>query len=71
MYRVGHSMINETIPFTDGAGHTRDVPLFSAFLNPAMFDGKDPLTDGLGGAAAIIAGEVQVPISASTRRWSR
>jgi hypothetical protein len=61
MYRVGHSMINETIPFTDGAGHTQDVPLFSAFLNPAMFDGKDPLTDGLGGAAAIIAGEVQVP----------
>ena len=60
MYRVGHSMINETIPFTDGAGHTQDVPLFSAFLNPAMFDGKDPLTDGVGGAAAIIAGEVQV-----------
>jgi Animal haem peroxidase/RTX calcium-binding nonapeptide repeat (4 copies) len=60
MYRVGHSMINETIPFTDSAGHTLDIPLFSAFLNPAMFDGKDPLTDGVGGAAAIIAGEVQV-----------
>jgi Animal haem peroxidase/RTX calcium-binding nonapeptide repeat (4 copies) len=61
MYRVGHSMINETIPFTDGAGHTQDIPLFSAFLNPAMFDGKDPLTHGVGGAAAIIAGEVQIP----------
>jgi hypothetical protein len=61
MYRVGHSMINETIPFTDSSGHTQDVPLFSAFLNPAMFDGKDPLTRGVGGAAAIIAGEVQVP----------
>ena len=60
MYRVGHSMINETIPFTDSAGHTLDVPLFSAFLNPAMFDGKDPLTDEVGGAAAIIAGELQV-----------
>ena len=61
MYRVGHSMINETIPFTDAAGHTQNVPLFSAFLNPAMFDGKDPLTHGVGGAAAIIAGEVQTP----------
>jgi len=60
MYRVGHSMINETIPFTDGAGSTQEVPLFSAFLNPAMFDGEDPLTYGVGGAAAIIAGEVQV-----------
>jgi hypothetical protein len=61
MYRVGHSMINETIPFTDSAGHTQDVPLFSAFVNPAMFDGTDPLTHGVGGAAAIIAGEVQAP----------
>src|SRR4051794_4302163 len=58
MYRVGHSMINETIPFTDSAGHTQEVPLFSAFLNPAMFDGQDPLTGGVGGAAAIITGEV-------------
>ena len=60
MYRVGHSMINETIPFTDTKGHTQQVPLFSAFLNPAMFDGQDPLTHGVGGAAAIIAGEVEV-----------
>jgi hypothetical protein len=60
MYRVGHSMINETIPFTDGAGHTQEVPLFSAFLNPAMFDGNDPSTGGVGGAAAIINGEVHV-----------
>ena len=60
MYRVGHSMINETIPFTDSAGNTQEIPLFSAFLNPAMFDGKDPLTHGVGGAAAIIAGEVSV-----------
>ena len=60
MYRVGHSMINETIPFTDAAGRTLDVPLFSAFLNPAMFDGQDPLTRGVGGAAAIIAGEIGV-----------
>ncbi|MDR7040426.1 Ca2+-binding RTX toxin-like protein [Methylobacterium sp. BE186] len=60
MYRVGHSMINETLPFTDGSGRTQDVPLFSAFLNPAMFDGEDPLTGGVGGAAAIIGGEVQV-----------
>ena len=36
------------------------MPLFSAFLNPAMFDGKDPLTGGVGGAAAIINGEVHV-----------
>jgi hypothetical protein len=61
MYRVGHSMINETIPFTDATGHTQNLPLFSAFLNQAMFDGKDPLTHGVGGAAAIISGEVQVP----------
>jgi Animal haem peroxidase/RTX calcium-binding nonapeptide repeat (4 copies) len=60
MYRVGHSMINETIPYVDGAGRLREVPLFSAFLNPRMFDGEDPLTGGVGGAAAIIAGSVQV-----------
>jgi Ca2+-binding RTX toxin-like protein len=60
MYRVGHSMINETIPFTDSAGNTQEVPLFSAFLNPAMFDGNDPSTGGVGGAAAIINGEVHV-----------
>jgi hypothetical protein len=53
-------MINETIPFTDAAGHTREIPLFSAFLNPTMFDGADPLTQGVGGAAAIIAGEAGV-----------
>ena len=61
MYRVGHSMINETIPFTDGSGNTQDIPLFSAFLNPGMFDGRDGLTNGVGGAAAIIAGELGVP----------
>jgi hypothetical protein len=60
MYRVGHSMINETIPFTDRSGTTQDVPLFSAFLNPAMFDGNDPSTGGVGGAAAIINGAVHV-----------
>lgn len=60
MYRVGHSMINETIPFTDASGHTRQVPLFQAFLKPAMFDGNDPATGGIGGAAAIISGEVGV-----------
>jgi Ca2+-binding RTX toxin-like protein len=60
MYRVGHSMINETIPFTDTEGNTQEVPLFSAFLNPAMFDGNDPSTNGVGGAAAIIDGEVHV-----------
>jgi hypothetical protein len=60
MYRVGHSMINETIPFTDSAGTTQQIPLFSAFLNPGMFEGRDPLTHGVGGAAAIIAGEVGV-----------
>ena len=60
MYRVGHSMINETIPFTDAAGNTQEVSLFSAFLNPAMYEGKDPLTGGVGGSAAIIAGEVGV-----------
>jgi hypothetical protein len=60
MYRVGHSMINETIPFTNGAGTTQQIPLFSAFLNPGMFGGRDPLTHGVGGAAAIIAGEVGV-----------
>jgi hypothetical protein len=58
MYRVGHSMINETIPFKDKTGNTQQIPLFSAFLNPGMFDGRDPLTHGIGGAAAIIAGEI-------------
>jgi hypothetical protein len=58
MYRVGHSMINETIPFKDEDGHVQDVPLFDAFLNPAMYAGDDARSGGVGGAAAIIGGEL-------------
>lgn len=60
MYRVGHSMINETIPFKDADGHVQDVPLFNAFLNPVMYRGDDPLTGGVGGSAAMIGGQVGV-----------
>lgn len=61
MYRVGHSMINETIPYVDGDGVLKEVPLIQAFLNPAMFAGQDPAHPGVtGGTAAFLAGTMQV-----------
>ncbi|MHC2088980.1 peroxidase family protein [Methylobacterium sp. CM6244] len=61
MYRVGHSMINETIPYVDANGELKDVPLIQAFLNPAMFAGKDSAHPGVtGGTAAFLAGTMQV-----------
>lgn len=48
VYRVGHSMINETIPFTDGNGNIKEMSLVQAFLNPRAFKdvGVDALIDG-------------------------
>ncbi|GJE19576.1 peroxidase family protein [Methylobacterium marchantiae] len=61
MYRVGHSMINETIPYVDADGVLKEVPLIQAFLNPAMFAGQDPAHPGVtGGTAAFLAGTMQV-----------
>jgi len=34
VYRVGHSLIGETLEVTDANGQTQEVSLFDAFLNP-------------------------------------
>ncbi len=34
IYRVGHSMINERIPFTTSDGSLKNMSLVEAFLNP-------------------------------------
>ncbi|GAA0652651.1 peroxidase family protein [Brevundimonas lenta] len=60
MYRVGHSMINETIPFVDANGVLQEVSLIEAFLNPAMFAGADPDHPQISGAASLLGGLTQV-----------
>ena len=61
MYRVGHSMINETIPYVNVDGTLREVPLIDAFLNPAMFGGQDGAHPEVGGGtASFIAGSTRV-----------
>ena len=37
-YRLGHSMLNETIARTDAAGVPFDIPLLNGFLNPVEFN---------------------------------
>ena len=37
-YRLGHSMLNETIARTDAAGNPYDIPLLNGFLNPVEFN---------------------------------
>lgn len=61
MYRVGHSMINETIPYLDDNGVLQEVSLIDAFLNPAMFAGAAANHPEVpGGAASLMGGLVQV-----------
>lgn len=45
-YRLGHSMLTETIDRVSADGTNLSVSLFDAFLNPPrFFDGLDPATD--------------------------
>ena len=37
-YRLGHSMLTETIARTDAAGNPYDIPLLNGFLNPVEFN---------------------------------
>ena len=61
MYRVGHSMINETIPYLDDNGVLQEVSLIDAFLNPAMFAGAAANHPEVpGGAASLMGGLMQV-----------
>lgn len=61
MYRVGHSMINETIPYLDANGVLQEVSLIDAFLNPAMFAGAAANHPEVpGGAASLMGGLVRV-----------
>lgn len=38
VYRLGHSMLTETISRTDAAGNQFDIPLLDGFLNPIEFN---------------------------------
>lgn len=48
VYRVGHSMVNETIPYTDAQGDVHEISLVDAFLNPRVMGniGVDALIEG-------------------------
>ena len=41
-YRLGHSMLTETIARTDPTGPTYDIPLLDGFLNPLAFNDGGP-----------------------------
>jgi Ca2+-binding RTX toxin-like protein len=46
VYRLGHSMLTETIERIGADGTNFSIPLFDAFLNPPrFFDGLNPATD--------------------------
>ncbi|HKK91847.1 MAG TPA: peroxidase family protein, partial [Longimicrobiales bacterium] len=61
VYRLGHSMIGETLTVMGPDGQEMDVPLFDAFLNPTndpdvfRYVDRDPTTPDLTGQAAIDA----------------
>jgi len=38
VYRLGHSMLTDTVDMVDSSGATSSVTLFDAFLNPVKFD---------------------------------
>lgn len=38
VYRLGHSMLTDTVDMVDGSGVTSSVSLIDAFLNPVKFD---------------------------------
>ncbi len=42
VYRLGHSMLTETINRTNTDGSTNDIALFDAFLNPVEFNDGGP-----------------------------
>ncbi len=49
VYRVGHSLIGQTITVLDDNGQPKSVPLFDAFLNPTNEEGAFQLDTGPGG----------------------
>ena len=55
VYRVGHSLISQTMTVYDNDGNARDVPLTEAFLNPTN---DNPATPGYGelGINGIVSG---------------
>ncbi|MCU4651202.1 M10 family metallopeptidase C-terminal domain-containing protein [Roseibacterium sp. SDUM158016] len=62
VYRLGHSMIGETLTVMGPDGQPMDVPLFDAFLNPSNEPGifrfdhdRDPTTPELTGQDAVDA----------------
>ncbi len=57
VYRVGHSMINETLSYVDSAGVRHEISLIQAFLNPALFASN---LGGQSSTSSLIDGATQV-----------
>ncbi len=49
VYRLGHSMVTETVQMVDAVGNASSVSLIDAFLNPGLFDqiGAADITQGM------------------------
>jgi Ca2+-binding RTX toxin-like protein len=52
VYRVGHSMVNETVPYIDANGETQFTSLVGAYLNPTAY--------ALTGIDSLLAGSIEV-----------
>lgn len=57
VYRVGHSMINETLAYVDAAGDHQEISLIGAFLNPTLFASN---LGGVGSTGALLQGGSQI-----------
>jgi Ca2+-binding RTX toxin-like protein len=57
VYRVGHSMINETLAYVDADGNHQEISLIGAFLNPDLFASN---LGGMGSTEALLLGGSQV-----------
>ena len=57
VYRVGHSMINETLSYVDTTGVRHDISLVQAFINPTLFAQN---LGGTGSTDSLILGSTQV-----------
>jgi Ca2+-binding RTX toxin-like protein len=56
-YRLGHSMLPETLTRTNADGSSNDIELLDAFLNPAAFN-RNPIAGGPPLTAAQAAGSI-------------
>ncbi len=61
-YRLGHSMLTETIARTNEDGATNDIPLLDGFLNPKAFNDGGPCASG----PACVGGRLQLTAAQAT-----